>query len=296
MVNRYFQLRAFDAVAREGSFSKAAALLGLTQPAMTMQVRNLELACRQALFLRGGRRLSLTAAGDKLFALSRQMFALEEQVEEYVSLASSFERGSLKLAADSPLVAMQVVAAFHKQYPGIEIAVALGSQRVGWEDVLEHRVDAAILGNTTANERVMQLPLAVQDMMVVLPRDHRLARRRTLSLKDLSDCSLIRREPGSNTQRMADEAMAQAGLELPTVLEAGSREAIQEAVKLGLGIGFVLEREMAADTRIVGIPLRELRACNTDAVVCLHSQRKRGVVRAFLDVAKTLANVDARRI
>jgi aminoethylphosphonate catabolism LysR family transcriptional regulator len=296
MVNRYFQLRAFDAVAREGSFSKAAAALGLTQPAMTMQVRNLELACRQALFLRAGRRLSLTPAGDELFALSRQMFALEEQVEEYVSMASSFERGSLKLAADSPLVAMQVVAAFHQRYPGIEIAVALGSQRHGWEDVLEHRVDAAILGNTTANERVLQLPLSVQDMMVVLPRDHRLARRRTLSLKDLTDCSLIRREAGSNTQRMVDEAIAQAGLVLPTVLELGSREAIQEAVKLGLGIGFVLEREMAADSRIVGVPLRELRACNTDAVVCLHSQRKRGVVRAFLDVANRMANVGDRLV
>lgn len=289
MASRYFQLRAFDAVAREGSFSKAAVSLGLTQPAVTMQVRNLEESCGQALFARGGRRLSLTTAGTELFRLSRQIFVLEEQVEEYVSLASAFERGSLKLAADSPHVAMEVVAAFGRRYPGIEIAVALGSQRAVWEDVLEHRADAAILGNAPTNERVMNLRLAPQNMLVVLPHDHRFAARRTLGLKDLAGCRLIRREAGSNTQRLVDDAMQQAGVALPSAIELGSREAIQEAVKLGLGIGFVLEREMAADARIVGVPLRELQGCNIDSVVCLHSQRKRGVVRAFLEIAATLA-------
>ena len=206
-----------------------------------------------------------------------------------MSRASAFECGSLKLAADSPHVGMEVVATFSRRYPGIEIAVTLGSQRAVWEDVLEHRADAAILGNAPTNERVMNLPLAPQNMLVVLPHDHPLATRRMLCLQDLAGCRLVRREAGSNTQRLVDHAMKQAGVALPSAIELGSREAIQEAVKFGLGIGFVLEREMVTDARIVGVALQELQACNIDSVVCLHSQRKRGVVRAFLEIAATLA-------
>jgi aminoethylphosphonate catabolism LysR family transcriptional regulator len=289
----YFQLRAFDAVARERSFSKAARLLGLTQPAVTMQVRSLETSCGHALFNRAGREIELTRSAKPLFELTRQMFTTEEQIEEFVSTANALERGSLKLGADGPHVALVVISAFRQRYPGIEISVSLGSQRNVWEDVLNYRVDAAVVGNAVGDARIMNLPITEQDMTVLLPRRHPLAKRKSLRLADLAGYAVIRRESGSNTQRLVDDALRRAKLALPTALEMGSREAVQEAVKLGLGIGFLLEREGIPDTGTVAVPLADLRACNVDSVVCLHSQRKRRIVQAFIDVAATLSRKGA---
>jgi aminoethylphosphonate catabolism LysR family transcriptional regulator len=285
---RYFQLRAFDAVARERSFSKAASLLGLTQPAITTQIRNLEEACQQALFLRTPEGVHLTDAAKPLFELTRQMFATEEQIEDLVSLATAFRHGSLKIAADGPHVALQVAAAFRKQYPGIEISVSLGSQREVWADLLGYRVDAAVIGNAASDDRVMAIRVAQQDMRVLVPSDHPLAAFASVSLADLEAHPILRRQSGSNTQRLIDEALQRASCTLSTAMELGSREAVVEAVKQGLGIGFVLEREVPDSPRIVAIPLAELRGCNVDSVVCLHSQRKRGIVQTFLSVAATL--------
>jgi aminoethylphosphonate catabolism LysR family transcriptional regulator len=285
---RYFQLRAFDAVARERSFSKAASLLGLTQPAITTQIRNLEESCQQALFLRTPEGVYLTDAAKPLFELTRQMFATEEQIEDLVSLATAFRHGSLKLAADGPHVALQVVAAFRAQYPGIDISVSLGSQREVWADLLGYRVDAAVIGNAASDDRVMAIRVAQQDMRVLVPKDHPLAAFESVSLADLKAHPIIRRGSGSNTQRLIDEALQRAQCALSTAMELGSREAVVEAVKQGLGIGFVLEREVPDSPRIVAIPLVELRAWNIDSVVCLHSQRKRGIVQTFLSVAATL--------
>jgi aminoethylphosphonate catabolism LysR family transcriptional regulator len=289
MAMRYFQLRAFDAVAREGSFSKAASLLGLTQPAITTQIRNLEEDCKQALFVRTAEGAALTDAAKPLFELTRQMFSVEEQIEDIVSQATLFRHGSLKLAADGPQVVLQVVAAFRAQYPDIELSVSFGSQREVWDDLLAYRVDAAVIGNAKSDSRVASIPIAQQDMRVLVPRRHPLAKRKSVSLADLGAYSVIRREAGSNTQRLVDEALRRARISLPTAMRLGSREAVLEAVRQGLGIGFVLEREIPEVARTVAIPVEELRGCNVDSVVCLHSQRKRGIVQTFLAVAETIA-------
>ena len=96
---RYTQLRAFDAVAREGSFSKAAERLGLTQPAVTVQVRALEEAYGVSLFDRTGGGVSLTGLGHALFALTQQSHGIEEQVEELLAASFKLERGEFRLAA-----------------------------------------------------------------------------------------------------------------------------------------------------------------------------------------------------
>lgn len=291
MAMRYFQLRAFDAVAREGSFSKAASLLGLTQPAVTAQIRNLEEDCKQALFVRTAEGADLTDAAKPLFELTRQMFSMEEQIEDMVSQATMFRHGSLKLAADGPQVVLQVVAAFRAQYPDIELSVSFGSQREVWDDLLAYRVDAVVIGNAKSDARVMSIPVARQDMRVLVPKRHALAASKSVSLADLGAYSVIRREAGSNTQRLVDEALRRARISLPTAMKLGSREAVLEAVRQGLGIGFVLEREIPEGMRTIAIPVEELRGCNVDSVVCLHSQRKRGIVQTFLEVAGTSATL-----
>ena len=155
---RYSQLRAFHAVARERSFSAAAARLGITQPAVSIQVRELEQGYGLALFERCGGDVALSAAGSGLFELTSQMFQAEARAREFLNASRELETGSLTLAADGPHVALQVVALFHRRYPGVELAVSLGNARVVRNQVLERQVDAAVLANPPDEARLLVVP------------------------------------------------------------------------------------------------------------------------------------------
>ncbi len=113
----YTQIRAFDAVAREGSFSRAAEVLHVTQPALTIQVKALEERYGVKLLDRQGRTVRLTKMGEKVFKMSRQFASLEEQIREVLSLSQDLQQGDLRLAADGPHIAMGLFARFLARHP-----------------------------------------------------------------------------------------------------------------------------------------------------------------------------------
>ncbi|MEE9480314.1 MAG: LysR substrate-binding domain-containing protein [Kiloniellales bacterium] len=289
---RYSQVRAFHAVARDGGFSAAADRLGITQPAVSIQVRQLEEGYGLVLFDRSGGQVRLTGAGRGLFDLTSQMFQAEERARDFLAASKALETGSLTLAADGPHVALQVVAAFHGSYPGVRLSVSLGNARTVWNEVLEHRVDAAVLANPADDGRLRVVPLARQDMMVLLVRDHPLGGRPRLTLAELRDQPAILREPGSNTRRILDRALADAGISVRPVLELGSREAMREAVAMGLGIGFLFERECVGDERTLAVPLAGLAASSLDTLVCLKSQSRRRAVAALIETARAVGRAN----
>ena len=283
---RYTQLRAFDAVAREGSFSKAAERLGLTQPAVTVQVRALEETYGVSLFDRTGGGVSLTGLGHALFALTQQSHGIEEQVEELLAASFKLERGQLRLAAGGPHVAMGLIAAFIRRYPAIELEVSLGNYEQVWRRLLDRQADIAVMTNPPDDERIVSLPVAEQRVVALVPRNHRLAERRSVRLQALRDEAVIFREAESVTQRMVDQSLAEAGVVLEPILRLGSREAIHEAVATGLGVGFVLDRETGEDRRVSTVKLSNVASVGEEAIVCLASQADRRIVRAFLKIAE----------
>lgn len=282
---RYTQLRAFDAVAREGSFSKAAERLGLTQPAVTVQVRALEDAYGVSLFDRTGGGVTLTGLGHALFTLTQQSHGIEEQVEELLAASFKLDRGQLRLAAGGPHVAMGLIAAFIRRYPAIELEVSLGNYEQVWRRLLERQADIAIMTNPPDDERIVSLPVAEQRVVALVSGKHRFAGRRSIRLQDLRDEAVIFRETESVTQRLVDQSLAETGVALDPILRLGSREAIHEAVATGLGIGFVLERETGEDRRVAKVRLSNVTAVGQEAVVCIASQAERRIVRAFFEIA-----------
>lgn len=283
---RYAQLRAFDAVARARSFSRAAQMLGLTQPAISVQVTSLERAYRTDLVIRSGAQLSLTPEGDALFALTRQMFSAEAEIEDLLESTEALRRGHLRLGADGPHLALDLVALFRQRYPLITLELVLGNATQTLNAVLQSSVDIAIVANPPADLRLARQPLITQDMMVLVPRGHGFQARRQVGLKDLADQPLIFREHGSNTQRLLEAALKKAGLNLPPVLTVGSREAMIEAVSRGIGIGFIFNREQNEDPRSRAVPLRELRGSSRIMLVYLKPRRRRRAVQALLETAK----------
>lgn len=286
---RYAQLRAFDAVARARSFSRAAQMLGVSQPAISLQVAALERAYRLDLILRKGAQLSLTADGEALFALTRQMFTAEAEIEDLLESTEKLQRGHLRLGADGPHLALDLVALFRQRHPQITLELVLGNATQTWNAVLQSVVDIAIIANPPSDQQVARQALVSQDMMVLMPQGHPFSDRRQVTLMDLATQPVIFREHGSNTQRLLEAALKKAGLLLSPVLTVGSREAMIEAVSRGIGIGFIFNREQNEDPRSLTRPLRELRGANRNMLVYLKPRRRRRSVQALLDVARDFA-------
>ncbi|WP_421783265.1 LysR substrate-binding domain-containing protein [Kiloniella litopenaei] len=288
---RHSQLRAFDAVAREGSFARGAHLLNLSPPAVTIQVKSLEEAYGLTLFIRSGGKAILTPDGQALYDRTRRFFIEEEEIQSYLSASSALEKGYLKIAADGPHAALNIIAAFREKYPGIKLTVALGNAETVRQDILAQRADVGITANCPDSDRLVIDELSVQSMIALIPKRHRFSSRKELSLPELMCEPLILRERGSNTRRVFEGAIKELSLNYENELELGSREAVREAVAVGLGIGFLFEHEVLGDNRVVAVPLKELASSNRDMVICLKSQLKRRVVESFVSLARTFAEL-----
>lgn len=279
------QLRAFHAVAQHGSFTAAAEHLGVSQPAVTIQVRALEQAYGTELFQRRGRRVALSALGAELFETTRRLFAAHDEAEQVLSAASVLERGRLAIAADGPYHVMDALAAFRRRYPRLQISLAIGNS----DDVLAalraYACDAAVLARHDDDPGLLVLPLARNRLVLFVQRGHPLAGRGPVALEALEGQPMILREQGSTTRRIFEEALAHAGVRPDIVMEIESRGAVREAVAAGLGIGVVSDAELGHDDRLVPIAIEGPRLDSPEYLVCLRERARLRVVAAFLEVA-----------
>lgn len=282
---RYSQLRAFDAVARARSFSRAAQILGVTQPAVSLQIAALERGYSTALLERHGSRIALTEDGEALFALTRQMFGAEAEIEDFLESTEKLRRGHLRFGADGPHLALDLVAEFRQRYPLITLELVLGNASETWSALQQSVVDVAVLANPPDDLRIGYVPIAEQHVVLLVPRNHPLAERREIGLKDIVGEPVIFREHGSNTQRTLEARLRKRKLELRPILIVGSREAMVEAVSRQIGLGFILSGEKSEDPRSVAIPIRELKTSNRNMLVYLKPRRRRRTVQALIDIA-----------
>lgn len=285
------QLRAFHAVATEGGFTKAARLLNVTQPTLSQEVKALEEAHGVLLFDRTRRSVALTELGRTLFAVTRRLFAAEQEALELLAGVRHLEGGTLAVGADGPFHAVPLLADFTRRHPGPTVTLSVGNSQTLLQGLLDTRIDVAVLADVPGDSRLYIVPLRRDPVMALVPRGHRLARCRAVTLAELAAERLVLREPGSMTRRLVERAFAAADLAPATPLEIESREAVVEAVAAGLGIGFVSAAEFAQDPRLALLPFAGVTVEMDEYVVCLRERRRLAVVRAFLEVARERAAV-----
>jgi LysR family transcriptional regulator, low CO2-responsive transcriptional regulator len=278
------QLRAFHAVASEGSFTRAAEALHVTQPTLSGQVKALEERYGVKLFDRRGRRVYPTELGRSLLDLTRRLFSLEAEAEQILGAAKGLKRGHLRLAADAPFHVIGALSAFAKRYPGIRLSLTIGNSEEILEALVEHRADVAVLANIPEDPRVHAVPFRRDRLIAFVEQNHPWAARESVTLKELAGRRLVLREIGSTTRRLFETAMATRGLALGEVLEVNSREAVRETVAAGLGIGVVSESEFGSDRRLVPLRLEAEELAMTEYVACLSERRDLSLVRAFLEI------------
>jgi aminoethylphosphonate catabolism LysR family transcriptional regulator len=289
------QLRAFHAVATEGSFTKAAQLLNVTQPTLSGQVRALEERFGVRLFDRRRRRIEVTDIGRNLLDITFRMFSLELEAVQVLGAAHALKRGHLRIGADAPYHSVPFLTAFHRRYPELRLSMTMGNTKSLLDDLLDQRCDVAIAANVETDARIFATPFRQDHFIAFVDRAHPWSRRRSVKLAELSSQRLLLREPTSNTRQTFDAAMVKAGVAVGEVLEIGSREAIKEAVAAGLGVGVIAESELGDDLRLKALPFEGKPITSTEYVVCLQSRKSSPLVKAFLDVVRENAELKVAR-
>jgi aminoethylphosphonate catabolism LysR family transcriptional regulator len=271
-------------VASEGSFTRAAAALRVTQPTISAQVKELEDAHGVKLFERIGRRVEITELGRALFDITRRQFGLEMEAEQLLASARGLLRGELHLGADAPYHVIPLLRGFAKRYPGIKLSLAFGNSQQVLEELRDCRFDIAVLADLGADERLHAVPFRRDRLVLFVEAGHPWAGRRSVRLGELAGQPVVLREVGSITRALFAKAVAEAGIALGDTLEIGSREAVREAVAAGLGVGAVFESEFGHDSRLRRIAIRDVRIESTEYAACLKERLSVRAVRAFFDL------------
>ena len=286
----FTHLRSFHAVATTGGFTRAARMLQIGQPTVTTQIKELEAGYGVELFLRHGRRIALTEAGQALIELTGRIMQLREEAHELLSGHGTLQFGHLKVAAVGPFHATAMIAAFRQRNPGVEISIAFGNSERTLARLIDLEADVAVLAHQVDDPRVLSRPYSTHAAVVFVNADHPWYGRTSVALAELEGQPFILREKGSSTRLAFERAMAGAGLKLRQELEIGSREGVWKAVELGMGIGIVSDFEFVPHPRLCPIKITGAgagAAVRTEyRIAILRDRAETPKLRAFFDAAE----------
>ena len=274
------QAAALVHVVREGSFTRAARTLGVTQSAVTQHVAKLEAALGTRLLLRGADGVTPTPTGEEFYALCVQIETLRETLAERARAFAAIEGGTLRVIANAPQPALRMIAAAMRRLPGLEIAFALHDWTTAVRMMRGRRADLGIVTEAPEIEGFTRHEVA----RAVYGLYSRAGRSwpSPPGLRDLAGETLILLEPGSYTERILGRAYGAAKLPLPRLLHVTGFPLMKEAVLAGLGHGVFLSSSAEDDPRLRFDPMPVLPKVTTYAVVPRERRASR-IVAAMLD-------------
>jgi len=236
------QLEGFLAVVREGSLTKAAEKLYLTQPALSFQVKALEEELGQTLFERDGKQLRLTSAGHLLQERARQILDLVAQTRQDVTGLKELQRGQLRIGANettSLYILPPVIQAFCERFPGLEIHLILRQSAEVVRLVAEGEVDFGIATLPVLDPHVETRTLCWREDVAICGNGHLLIEKTNVQLADLAQHTLLFLEQGSTGRIYLEQALAEQGLLPKMTMNVGSVELIKRLAEINLGVAIV---------------------------------------------------------
>ena len=254
------RLQVFYTVAKLLSFTKAAETLHMTQPAVTFQVRQLEDHFDTRLFDRTHNRVALTEAGRKAYEYAEEIFSLYAEMENTVKELTGDVSGALTMGASTTIAEYMLPAllrGFTMEFPDINLKLNV-SNTEGIVSMIENSmIDLGVVEGPVANKNLLVEVCRVDQLVAVVPPDHTLAKRDSISMEEVMEHPFICREEGSGTREVIMDHMVKLGLDrnnLNVSLELGSPESIKGAVEAGMGISIAsiatLEKELQLGTLV----------------------------------------------
>jgi DNA-binding transcriptional LysR family regulator len=249
------QLRVFEAVARLGSYTRAAEELHLTQPTVSVQMRELAATVGLPLLETRGRQTAPTTVGEALLAAARGMFDHWSAFEMLVSQTRGLQRGRLRLAAvtTAEYFLPALLAPYARAHPGIEVQLVVENRDAIVRRLELDQDDLAVMMLPPEHLPLEAQPFMDNPLVALGPADHPFARGGRITLAALAAEGLLVRERGSGTRMATEEHLERHGLRLRTRMELGSNEAIKHAVAAGLGLAVLSAHTLGPDPSLEGL-------------------------------------------
>ena len=243
------QLKVFEATARHGSFTRAAEELYLTQPTVSIQVKQLTKAVGLPLFEQIGKRLYLTQAGRKLLETCQEIFQGLDQFEMSIADLKGMKQGKLSLAVitTAKYFVPRLLGPFCKRYPGIDISLKVTNHQNIQERMLNNRDDLFIFSQLPSQPDLKTYPFLDNPLIVLAPVDHPLAGKSNIPIEALNNEPFIMREPGSGTREAVQKLFTTHNIEVKVRLELGSNEAINQGIAGGLGVSVLSQHTIISE-------------------------------------------------
>lgn len=243
------QLRSLAALAHGGSVTAASSQLGLTQPAVTQQLRQLQDLAGLPLVQRTGDGMLLTAAGREVLALAERVEAAITDCQESLDLLAGKTSGRVSIGAVSTAkyFVPHAIAAFSRRFPKIEVKLTIGNREVMRQAMRGYDLDFAVMGRPPAEVAVDVRQFGENPHVIIAPKGHWLEKDHGLNAADLAHETFLSREPGSGTRMLMEGFFQKNDLEPTIGMELGSNETIKQAVIAGLGIAFLSAHTVATD-------------------------------------------------
>src|SRR5918995_243744 len=289
------QLAAFCAVVERKSFSQAAARLGVTQPAVSLQIRSLEQRLGRQLLDRSGRRVEPTEAGRRLYASAQRLLAAEEDLlEELAGEDEGIVTGTLDLGASTGpggTVVPLLLCEFQQTHPEVRVRLSVSDTQTVVQQVADRVLELGIVGAGRKHRGVVFEPFFRDEVVLACPAGHAFAGK-TISLKQLKSEPLIVMQEGAGVRQVIEDELRKAGTRLRDLdvrMELGLQESVKSAVEAGHGVTFIsrtaVEPELAAGT-LAEAGVRGLEPSREISLVRATGRVSTRVADAFVEFAQ----------
>lgn len=281
-------MRIFQKIYETQSVTRAAEALHMTQPAVTRALQELEKYYGLRLFERLNRRLTVTEAGRRMYDYALHLTETFDTMEK--SLRDWERQGVLRVGASVSLgcsLLPQLARTFQEEHPGVEMRVRIANGELLRRDLLENRLDLALLEGEENGGDLMLTPFAAGEMALIVPPGHPLARAGGATLAQAAAYPLLLRETGSATRRFLDQLLMSRGLAVQPVWESASTQALLSAVREGLGITLVpwaLARQTVLRGEAERCPVTDAELIRRRYVAWHPSKYVTGTMRAFVNL------------
>jgi DNA-binding transcriptional LysR family regulator len=289
------QLRVFYHVAKNLSFTKAAADLFITQPAVTAQVKLFEAWCDLKLFKKKGRSICLSAEGDALYAHACKIFTYEKEVENAIDDIRHLKKGVLRIGTTKTYARFLMpfmMQHFHDKYPFISIHLNEGSSLEMIHSLIELKNDICIITKVEDHPEVEFAPFSEEELIPILSPEHPLAGAPHVSVEQLAREPIIMREKGSGTRKYVNALFERHACTPNILMETSNSEFIKHLVERGDGISFLVNVSVFKDIqekRLATVPIRDEKFYLDAGISYLKNQPLSLPARAFLETLDHLA-------
>lgn len=282
------QLEVFESVARLLSYTKASKELHLSQPAVSMQIKQLEENAGLPLFEQLGRKIYLTEAGQEMYHYCRTIAQQLDEAKEVFQQLKGLQSGQLKItvASTANAFATRMLSMFSKKYEGSTVSLDVTNRERLLRQLADNEKDIAIMGRPPEDADLVTEPFAENPLVVVAAPDHPLVAQQPIPLYILQDQTFVVREQGSGTRIAMQRFFDEHNLRITTSMEMNENEAIKQAVQAGMGLGIVsihtLELELETN-RLVILDVEDFPIMRHWYLVHRKEKRLSPITQAFKD-------------